>query len=167
MLGGQKYQHDDSLGSCTSIHYISTVFPPTYDMRWLIDGKFRGVAWKIGGFMSIWMFREGRCQISPGCWFETPILILNNNQPQLLDGKGIKQRPLVYTSALYANGRYLVPVWKLMEANRYENPTIFVVNLGGRRPPRRVRAHNSTNNHKLNNTLIVPPQDTYLVEFYG
>ena len=66
MLGGQKYQHDDSLGSCTSIHYISTLFPPTYDMRWLIDGKFRGVAAKVGDFTSIAMFRVGRLQISRG-----------------------------------------------------------------------------------------------------
>ena len=39
----------------------------------------------------------------------------------------------------------------------------FIVNLGGRRPPRRVRAYNSTNNHELNNTLIVLPQYVYLV----
>ena len=66
MLGGQKYQYDDSLGSCTSIHYISTVFPPTYDMRWLIDGKFRGVAAKVDDCMSIRMFRGGRRQILRG-----------------------------------------------------------------------------------------------------
>ena len=63
MLGGQKYQHDDSLGSCTSIHYISTLFPPTYDMRWLIDGKFHALAAKVGDFTSIAMFRGGRRQI--------------------------------------------------------------------------------------------------------
>ena len=39
----------------------------------------------------------------------------------------------------------------------------FIVNLGGLRPPRRVRAYNSTNNHELNNTLIVSPRDVYLV----
>ena len=53
VLGGQKDQHDDSLGSCTSIHYISTLFPPTYDMRWLIDGKLRALAAKVGDFTSI------------------------------------------------------------------------------------------------------------------
>ena len=63
MLGGQQYQHDDSLGSCTSIHYISTLFPPTYDMRWLIDGKFHALAAKVGNFTSIAMFRGGRRQI--------------------------------------------------------------------------------------------------------
>ena len=34
----------------------------------------------------------------------------------------------------------------------------FIANLGGRRPPQRVRAYNSTNNHELNNTLIEPHQ---------
>ena len=64
MLGGQKYLHGDSLGTYTPIHYISTLFPPTCDMRWLIDGKFRGVAAKIGGFVSVAMFRGGRREIS-------------------------------------------------------------------------------------------------------
>ena len=66
MVGGQKYQHDDSLGSCKSIHYTSTLFPPTYDMRWLIDGKFRGAAAKVDDFASIARFRGGRRQISRG-----------------------------------------------------------------------------------------------------
>ena len=60
-----------------------------------------------------------------GCWFEIPILILNNNQLQLLNGKGIKQRYLEYPSALCAHERYFVQVWKVMEANRYENSTIL------------------------------------------
>ena len=82
VLGGQKYQHDDSLGSCTFIHYISTLLPHTYGMVWLIGGKFRGVASKIDDFMSNWMFRGGRRQIWRGadskyqCWYWTTI---NNN----------------------------------------------------------------------------------------
>ena len=66
VLGGQKYQHDDSSGQCASIHYTSTLFQPTYDMRWLIDGKFRGVAAKVDDFRGIAMFRGGRRQISRG-----------------------------------------------------------------------------------------------------
>ena len=66
VLGGQKYQHDDSLGSRTSIHYISTLFSHIYDIRWLIDGKFRGVAAKVGDFTSIAMCRGGRRQILRG-----------------------------------------------------------------------------------------------------
>ena len=125
VLGGPKYQHDDSLGSCTSIHYTSTLFPPTYDMRWLIDGKLRALAAKVGDFTSIWMFRGGRRQNLPGCWFEIPILILNNNQLQLLHGKDVKQRTLIYPIGLYASERSSVPVWKAMEANRCKNSTIL------------------------------------------
>ena len=55
---------------------------------------------------------------------------------------------------------------KVMEASRYKNSTDFIVNLGGRRPSRRVRAYNSTNDHELDNTLIEPHQGMYLVEFY-
>ena len=54
-----------------------------------------------------------------------PILILNNNQPQLLNGKGTKQRPLVYPSALYANERYFLLAGKVIEANRDEISTIL------------------------------------------
>ena len=42
----------------------------------------------------------------------------------------------------------------------------FIASLDGRRPPRRVMAFNSTNNHELDNTLIEPHRDIYLVEFY-
>ena len=116
--------------------------------------KYRNVSWRSTPDFS-------------GCWFEIPTLILNNNQLQLLDRKGINQRLLVYPSNFYANKRSPVPVWKGMEANWCENSTIFIVKLGSRRPPRRVRAYNSTNNHELNNTLIEPHQFMYLVEFYG
>ena len=53
------------------------------------------------------------------------MLILNNNQPQLLDEKSVKHRPWVHPSNLYANERYFVPLWKVMEANRHENSTIL------------------------------------------
>ena len=79
VLEGQNYQHDGNLRSCAPIHYISTLFPPTHDMRWLIDGKFRGVASNVDGLVSIWMFRGGRRQISRGAdskhqyWYWTTI----------------------------------------------------------------------------------------------
>ena len=125
MLGGPKYQHDDSLDPCVSIHHISTLFPPGYDIRWLIDGKFRGVAARIDDLMSIWIFRGGRCKIYEGCWFEISMLVLNNNQLQLLNWKGIKQWPLVYPSGLYAHERSFVPAWKVMEADWCEVLTIL------------------------------------------
>ena len=65
-LGGQKYQHDDSLCLCAFIHYISILFPPICDTRWLNDELFRGVSAKVDVFMIIWMFRGGRRQISRG-----------------------------------------------------------------------------------------------------
>ena len=95
------------------------------------------------------------------------MLIVNNNQLQLLHGKGIKPRSLVYPSALYAHERSFVPVWKALEASYGENSTIFIENLGGRRPPRRVRAYNSTNNHEVNNILKEPHQGMHVVEFEG
>ena len=65
--GGQNYQRDDSLGSCASIRHAIALFPTRYDMRWLIEGKFRGFAPKIGVFfLSIAISRGGRRQISRG-----------------------------------------------------------------------------------------------------
>ena len=66
MVGGQKHQHDDSLGPCASIRLISTLFSPRHDMIRLIDGKFRGVAPKTDDFISIAIFRGGQRQISRG-----------------------------------------------------------------------------------------------------
>ena len=53
VLGCQNYQYDGNLGSHAPIHYISTSFPPSHDMGWLIDGKFRGVAANVDGLESI------------------------------------------------------------------------------------------------------------------
>ena len=50
---GQNFQHDDSLGPSPSIHHISTLPLPIYDMTWSIDEKFRGDAVSSGGFVSI------------------------------------------------------------------------------------------------------------------
>ena len=66
VLGGQQYQHDNSLGPGATIHHMSTLFSTRCDMSWLVDGKFHGVASKIGDFISIWMFRGGQRQISLG-----------------------------------------------------------------------------------------------------
>ena len=100
------------------------------------------------------------------CWFEMPILMLNNNQLQLLDGKGIKRRPLAYLIDIYAHGRSFVLARKVVDVHQCENSTILsqvsvVVNL--HEEPWLI---NSTNNHELDNTLIEPHRDIYLVEFY-
>ena len=61
-----------------------------------------------------------------GGWFETPMLILNNNQLQLLNGKGVIWPPLTHLSDIYAHGMSFVPVWKVIEANRCEKSTILL-----------------------------------------
>ena len=58
-------------------------------MRWLIDGKFRGVASKIGGVTSIAMVRGGRRQNYRGALSPRLKIDTNNNQQQLLHGNGI------------------------------------------------------------------------------
>ena len=53
------------------------------------------------------------------------MMVLDENELQLLNGKGIIQRSSTYLSDLYAHGRSFVPVWKVIEANRRENSTIL------------------------------------------
>ena len=110
---------------------------------------------------------EGNARFD-GVLIRNTMLVLNNNQLQLLDGKGIKQRSLVYPSDIHAHGRSFVPVGKVMEAIRCENSTKKSKNSVGRRPPQRVRAYrsNSTNNHELNNTRLELHQNTHLVRLY-
>ena len=130
-LGGQQCQHDNSLGQCVPIHLISTLFPPRYNIRWLIDGKFRGFAAKIDDFISIWMFRGGQRQISRGAdwkyqyWYWTTI---NYNY----------SREGHQTADLCISERYLCS-WKVLCAGKESNggKTMqkfddYVVNLGGR-----------------------------------
>ena len=55
-----------------------------------------------------------------------PIILLNDIDIQLLHGKGIKRRLLVYPSDWNGRGMCLVLVWEIIEANRYENLVIFL-----------------------------------------
>ena len=43
----------------------------------------------------------------------------------------------------------------------------FVVNLGGRRPPGRIRAYRSSNKDELNNTRIASHRHMYLLGLCG
>ena len=43
-----------------------------------------------------------------------------------MHGKGIKKRILVYPSDWAGHGMCLVLVWEIIEANRCENPVIFL-----------------------------------------
>ena len=54
-----------------------------------------------------------------------PIILLNDIDIQLLRGKGIKRRLLVYPSDWNGRGMCLVLVWEITEANRCENPIVF------------------------------------------
>ena len=64
LLEGLNWHHDNNWGSRASGHLISPSSLFRYDMRRLIDGKFRGFASKIDGSTCIWMFRGGRRQNS-------------------------------------------------------------------------------------------------------
>ena len=55
-----------------------------------------------------------------------PIILLNDIDIQLLHGKGIKRRLLVYPSNWNGRGMCLVLVWAIIEANRYAYPVIFL-----------------------------------------
>ena len=57
-----------------------------------------------------------------------PIILLNDIDIQLdlLHGKGIKRRRLVYPSDWNCHGMCLVLVWEIIEANRYENLVIIL-----------------------------------------
>ena len=55
-----------------------------------------------------------------------PIILLNDIVIQLLHGKGIKRRLLVYPSDGNGLNMCLVLVWGITDANRHENPFIFL-----------------------------------------
>ena len=55
-----------------------------------------------------------------------PIILLDDVDIQLLHGKGIKRRLLVLPSEWNTSGVCLVPVWEIIEANRCENPAVFL-----------------------------------------
>ena len=88
---------------------------------------------------------------------EITINALDGHQSTALD---ISERPLwswkVLCTGMESNGG--------KSMRKFDD---FIVNLGGRRPPRRVRAYNSTNNKELNNTRIALHQNMYLVRLYG
>ena len=72
------------------------------------------------------MFRGGRCWNLSKRLLRLPIILLSNKDIQLMHGKGIKRRLLVYPSDWAGHGMCLVLVWEIIEANRYENPVIFL-----------------------------------------
>ena len=55
-----------------------------------------------------------------------PIILVNDIDIQLLHGKGIIRRLLIYPSDWNARGVCLVLVWEIIEANRHENLVFFL-----------------------------------------
>jgi len=72
------------------------------------------------------MLHGGRCWNLSKRLLRLPIILLSNKDIQLMHGKGIKRRLLVYPSDWAGHGMCLVLVWEIIEANRYENPVIFL-----------------------------------------
>ncbi len=96
---------------------------------WYETGQWRKVirfpckSWRFSGYLNIsWrsVLEFERRQL------RLPIILLNDIDIQLLHGKGIKRRLLANPSDW--NGRHmcLVLVWEIIEANRYENPVVFL-----------------------------------------
>ena len=55
-----------------------------------------------------------------------PIILLNDIDIQLLHREGIKRRLLIYPSDWIGLNMCFVLVWEIIEANRYENPVVFL-----------------------------------------
>ena len=55
-----------------------------------------------------------------------PIILLNDIDIQLLHREGIKRLLLIYPIDWNGRGVCLVLVWEIIEANRYENPVVFL-----------------------------------------
>ena len=96
---------------------------------WYETGQWRRVirfpckSWPFAGYLNIsWRsVLEFELRL-----LRLPIMFLNDMDIQLLHGKGIKRRLLVYPSNWNGRGMCLVLVWEIIEANRYENPVVFL-----------------------------------------
>jgi hypothetical protein len=72
------------------------------------------------------MFRRGRCWNLSKRLLRLPIILLTDIDVQLMHGKGVKRRLLVFPSDWSGQDMCLVLVWEIIEANRYENLVIFL-----------------------------------------
>ena len=71
------------------------------------------------------MFRGGRCWNFSKRLLRLAIILSDDKDVQLLYGKAIKRRLLVYPSDWNGHHMCLVLVWEIIDANRCENPFIF------------------------------------------
>ena len=90
------------------------------------DEKLYGFPANLGGLVGTCMFRGGRCWNFSKRLLRLPMILFNNIDIQLLHRKDIKRRLLVYHSDWDGQGMCLVLVWVIIEANRYENPVVFL-----------------------------------------
>ena len=95
-----------------------------YDMgQWRKIIRFSYKSWRFSGYLntswrSVLDFERRQLRL--------PIILWNDIDIQLLHGKGIKRRLLVYPSDWNGRGMCLVLVWEIIEANRCENPVGFL-----------------------------------------
>ena len=96
---------------------------------WYETGQWRKVirfpckSWRFSGYLntswrSVLDFERRQLRL--------PIILLNDIDIQLLHGKGIKRRLLVYPSDWAGRDMCLVLVWEIIKADRYENPVVFL-----------------------------------------
>ena len=90
--------------------------------QWRKFSRFSWKSWWFGGYLNVsWRSVLDFERRQP----RLPIILLNDKDIQLLHGKGIKRRLLVYPSDWAGRHICLVLVWEIIEANRYENPSFF------------------------------------------
>jgi len=116
-------------GKIGTIAIQSLLLHIIFDQIWYTTGQWRKVirfpckSWPFAGYLNTsWRsVLEFELRL-----LRLPILLLNDMDIQLLHGKGIKRRLLVYPSNWNGRGMCLVLVWEIIEANRYENPVVFL-----------------------------------------
>ena len=90
------------------------------------DEKSCGFPANLGGLVGTCISRGGRCWNFSKRLLRLAIMLLDDKDIQLLHRKDIKRRLLVYPSDWDGQGMCLVLVWVIIEANRYENPVVFL-----------------------------------------
>ena len=124
-LGAEIYLNKDRLGQWPPNHWRFTLSALRYDMRQGNDEKFHGFSAHVGDFVGTWRLRGGRrwnC-IGLRVWLS---LWVNDEDLQLLHGKGIKRCLLVSPSDW--NGRHvcLVPVTSAKWKSSWKSCHVFL-----------------------------------------
>ena len=112
-----------------TIPVLSLLLHIIFAQIWYETGQWRKVirfpckSWPFAGYLhvswrSVLDFEQEVLRL--------PIISLSTKDIQLLHGKGIKRRILVYPIDWNGRGMCLVLVWEIIEANRYENLVIIL-----------------------------------------